>query len=185
MTMSPKMPRVAAFGLLHDLNEFLAHSLEERQSVFDAWVDALDRRTPMLEALEADRDLAAVELKAAERAGHEAAETARLMIDDANANAKEIVAAATSQAESINQTVADNLASAKAETETAAKEHLARVARDGADLKEREDAVQSREGAVAEREEVAVAKIRQGEAVKTEYEALVEGFNALQRRAPR
>ena len=187
MAMSPtlKMPPVAAFRLLSDLNEFIAHSPEERQSILDVWVDALDRRTPMLEALEADRDAAAVDRAAAGKAKGEAEETVLAIVSEAQDRGRGIVDAATEQAESVNKTVAENVAKAQSDADTAASEAQERETREANAFKEREDAVKLREDAVEGLERAAQVVALDAAAVKAEYETLIEGINALQRRAPK
>lgn len=183
--MTPKMPPVAAFRLLYDLNEFMAHSPEERQSVLDYWVEALDRRTPMLEALETDREAAAVDRAAAAQGLQEATETTHATIDTADTTAREIIAAATRQAESINKKVAENVAEAQADAETAARQAQERDVQAATAFKEREDAVKSREEAVEELGKATQIATDNAAAVKAEYQALIDGISALQRRAPK
>ena len=185
MGMSPKMPRVIGFGLLAELNEFMAHSPKERQSVLDQWVDALDRRTPMLEALETDTAMAAQDRKDAVQELSSAQDEAVATVTAANDRAAEIIGAANQQAQSINKELVAKLARAGSDADTAAREAEERQTRGVAALKERQDAVKVREDAVEGLEKAAQVMALDAAAVKAEYEGLIKEISAVQSRASR
>ena len=201
MSMNPMSPKAAlppapAFRLLADLNEFFAHPLKERQAALDGYMAAEDQRQAALDIMEADTAMAAVDRAAAAKTKAEAEEAARATVTEAHAKANGIVGAATAQAESVNETVRENVARAKADSETWSsrlkkREDAVQDREDACEVREanafkdREDAVLSREQAVEEADIAAKRLSAQAHASKDAYDALIADFNALQARAPK
>ena len=181
--MSPKatLPPAPAFRLLSDLNEFFAHPLEERQAAYDAYMTAAEQRQASLDEIAAA--LEASKVDRAEAAKHLlwASGKAKAIATDAQVKAKQIVDAATEQAESVNGTARENVAAAAATVE-AAEDQVRTL---GADLAEALEAALERETAAAARETTAEERIAEAEASKAAYDGLIADFNALQRRAPK
>ncbi len=200
MSMNPMSPKAAlppapAFRLLADLNEFFAHPLKERQAALDGYMAAEDQRQAALDIMEADTAMAAVDREAATQAKRKAEEMAESVLRQANAHAKGIIDAATEQAESVNETVRENVARAKADSETWSsrlkkREDAVQDREDACEVREanafkdREDAVLLREQAVEEADIAAKRLSAQAHASKDAYDALISDINALQRRAP-
>ena len=195
--MSPKtLPPVAAFRLLADLNEYTKLPQEQRDTILADYMAAKEEREVMLEAMQRDQAAAAEDRKSAATNRAESMNMAQRTVDDAHVEAKRITNAAIAQSESVNLTVAENVAKAEAlAAEMALK------------IRDRKDAVHAREDACEEREanafkvrEIAVkgredaVLVDEGrvaileseaQAMKATYEQLVADFNALQRRAPK
>ena len=195
--MSPKAPPApAAFKLLSELNEFMAHPLEERQAVLEDYATAAEQRQAAIETIAKDLGAAKVDREAAAQTIRDTEEAARVSKINANVKADGIVFAATKQAESVNETVAETVTLAKANAETWDKRSKKRedvlIEREAAceereanAFEDREDAVAAREGVLAEAEKVAKRMQAEASKAKTTYETLIADINALQRRAPK
>ena len=185
MAMNPmtpaRLPTPAAFKLLADLNEFFALPLKDRQAMLDAYMAADDQRQTALDKLES-RNVSASEYTAeAVRKLEDATATAKATVDGANTQAGVIIATATEQAASVTATARQTVASANADARVIEAEASTRL--DG--IAEAEDAVKAREGAVADREELAEQRIVDAELSKAQYDGLMRDINALRPRAPK
>ena len=196
--MSPKasLPLAPAFRLLSDLNEFLAHPLEERKAAYVDYVAATEQHQAAVDQIRKDLEISTLDRDAAADTKLISENTAKIVIINAETKAKAIVDAATEQAESVNKTVSENVARSQAESEILAtrlkkreetvlgREEACEV-REANAFKERETAVQLRERAVEEGEKGVKRMTADAQRVKETYESLIADINALQRRAPR
>ena len=196
MGMSPKLPPVAAFRLLADLNDYLSLSKKEREAALADYMAATEERQMMLDALEEATNSAVADRAAAAQELDESVAFAKTTTDTAHDKARGIVAAAASQAESVNKTVAETVAMAKANSETGGmrlkkRENAVEKREDACELreanafKEREEDVTEREQAVEEGEKNLKRLTAAGQTAKETYEEMIREINALQRRVPK
>lgn len=189
--MSPKAPPPApGFKLLAELNEYTRLPQEEREAILADYVAATEQRQVMLDVMAADKDAAAEDREGAAQALRDADQSAKKTVNAAQTKGKGIIAAANKQAESVNRKVAENVAGAAAQAETAADEAREREdavkaredaceEREANAFKEREDAVTLREDKVTKREREAEDMHALGVSTKEGYEALLRQINAL------
>lgn len=189
--MSPKrIPTPTAFKLLAELEEFFAHPAKERRDALKDYAAAADQRQTMLDAMAADRDATAADREAAGHVLEEATALAKATTDAADIKGKGIVGAAHEQAESINRTVAENVATAEAKAESVVKNAQEREGavkaredtcekREANAFKEREAAVTARENEATRREREAEDMHALGLSTKEGYETLLRQINAL------
>ena len=189
--MSPKrIPTPTAFKLLAELEEFFAHPAKERRGALKDYAAATEQRQLMLDAMQADADVAAADRAIANREAKASLDASALALETAETKAKGIVDTANNQAESINRTVAENVAEAEAKAEALAnnaqeREDAVKAREDACEereanaFKEREAAVTAREDETARREREAEDMHALGLSTKEGYEALLRQINAL------
>ncbi len=194
MIKTPKLPPVAAFRLLGDLTEFLTVSPEVRKAAYADYMAATEQRQVMLDALEADKILAAGDRAAAGIELDYAKLESSERMAASHAQAKGVVSTAKTEAKSMSDTAVATAAAAREEAETWSTRLKARerdiTAREAACIKREDDAFEDREDAVTKRE----VRVNEGEtnvkrmeaaasAVKAKYEALMQDIAEIRRRA--
>ena len=189
--MSPKrIPTPTAFKLLAELEEFFARPAKERRDALKDYAAAADTRQAALEKIESDIEAATSNRAGAAMIKSEAEDAAQAVDAEAKAKGKRVVDAANEQAESINRTVAENVAAAEAKAEALANASQEREdavkaredaceAREANAFKEREAAVTAREDEATRREREAEDMHALGLSTKEGYEALLRQINAL------
>ncbi len=197
--MAPKLPlpKPAAFGLMDELLEYFKVPEQDKQAMLDDYKSAAEQREVALQTIEEALEASTVDRADALGTKRKAEDLAESILRQANAGAKQIVGAATAQAEDVTATLKEKVTATRLEMETAADKSQTREDA----VKEREDAVEARwnaceqreasafkkrEDAVTLREDEATKRMREAEemhalalSTKEGYDALLRQINAL------